>query len=152
MGNKISSILGLLFAIFIMKEGYQLDVGGFGRPGPGFFVFFGGILLAIFSAILLIQSSLGKEKIELTRDTKVENPMTVGYIVGVLILYAILFETLGFILCTFFLIIFLLWLFDKKKWWYMFLIAALISSACFILFDILLGTTLPMGTLELFFN
>ena len=152
LGNRISSIFGLLFALFVMREGYRLDVGGFRQPGPGFFTFLGGMLLGVFSAILLIRSFWGKAEKGVTGVGKEENPRVVVYIVAALILYALLFEALGFILCTFFLVVLLLWLFDRKKWWLIFLTAGLVSAACYTVFNILLGSELPPGVFEFFLD
>jgi putative tricarboxylic transport membrane protein len=133
-------------------ESFKLDVGGVRQPGPGFFSMLGAILLTGLSAILFLRSVFGKsERGERKKQGQKENLRTVAYLFGILLAYATLFEWLGFVLCTFLLVVFLFRMFDRKPWWAMLVTGAAISSATYVVFSILLQSELPEGVLGIFF-
>ena len=150
--DRISGLFGLAFGIFIMIKSVHLDAGGFHQPGPGFFPLFGGILLTLFSAVLLVQSFLVKaQAIRSTAPVEGENPRLALYAFLGVVAYAFVFEGLGFILATFLLVIFLLRIVKPKKWWVTLLTAAIISLTSYFVFTVLLKSELPDGLLDVFF-
>ncbi len=103
-GDGISSLFSLLFGLFIMKEGFGLDFGELRHPGSGFFILFGGMLLVAFSTILLLQSFLRKPATTDSDEPEEKgNPRNIIYLIMSLIVYALTFEWIGFVICTFFL-------------------------------------------------
>jgi cobalamin synthase len=149
MGDRITGLFGLLFALYVLMGSLRLDVGGLHQPGPGFFSFFGGILLAVFSAILLVRSMLTKgEDGGKKKKGEEENPKAVIFVVIALVIYGMVLEFLGFVLCTFFLVILLMCLFDRKKWWVVLFTAACISFGSYVVFNMLLKSDMPVGILE----
>ncbi len=150
--DRIGGLLGLLFALFILRKSFEIDIGGLHQPGPGLFSFLGAIFLALFSAILLLQSFLIKSG---TMGGKARgekgNPRVVVCLFIALLIYTLIFEYLGFILCTFLLVIFLLWFFEHKKWWIVLITAGIVSSAAYTIFNVLLKSQLPDGVLRVFF-
>ncbi|MFC1815723.1 tripartite tricarboxylate transporter TctB family protein [Thermodesulfobacteriota bacterium] len=151
-GDRLSSLFLLLFGLFISKESFKLDIGDLHQPGPGFFLLFGGILLVGFSTILMLQSFLATlEKTESKAPEEKQNFRAVVYCVISLIVYALLFDWMGYILCTFFLVIFLQMLFDHKKWLGMLFTAGIVSLASYIIFAFLIKSELPTGILGVFF-
>ena len=147
-GDKVSSILGLLLALFILREGVRIDLGGIHQPGPGFFMFAAGMLLAVCSAIVLVRSLLFKAKGKDSHQAAGGgNLWLAGYVLGALFVYAFVFEWLGFIVATFFLVLFLLLILEPKKWWQMLITAGLISVVAFAIFNLFLKSGLPEGIL-----
>lgn len=150
-GDRISSLFGLLFALYILKESFELDVGGLHQPGPGFFSLFGGILLGVFSIILFVRSILSQPgRKDRKAEGEEENPRFVIYVFVGLLAYTFIFEWLGFILSTFLLVALLLGFFDSQKWWKVLLTAAVASSSSYVIFSVLLKSELPKGILEIF--
>jgi putative tricarboxylic transport membrane protein len=150
-GDRISSLFGFFFALYILKQGFGLEMGGLHQPGPGFFPVFGGVFLGIFSMVLFVRSLLsqpGKKGRE--AEGEKDNPRFVLYVFIGLMLYAFIFEWLGFILSTFLLAAFFLGFFDPQKWWKLLLTAAVASSSSYIIFSVLLKSDLPKGILERF--
>lgn len=149
-GDRISSFLGLLFALYILKESFSLGIGEIHQPGPGFFPIVGGIIVLIFSATLFLGTFLAQSSTEVSKShEEKKNQLPAVYTVAGLIVYTSILEYAGFILSTFALVVLLLNLFDNRRWWEGLLIAGIISLAYYFLFTLLLKSALPKGLLEL---
>jgi putative tricarboxylic transport membrane protein len=148
-GNKVSALFGFLFALFTMKESLGLGIGGLHKPGPGLFPFFGGILLAVFSAILLVKALIapGRPAETTGRGEDESTRFAVYAFLGILV-YALILEGLGFLFSTFLFVIFFLTIFEQQKWWVVLLTAAIVSSASYVVFVFLLQSDLPKGLIE----
>lgn len=150
-GDRISSLFGLLCALYIGKEGIALDVGGLHQPGPGFFPVFGGILLGFFSILLLVRSVGARSRKRGPRgEGEKGNLMYVVYIFTGLLVYTFILDWLGFILCTFLLLAIMLKAFDRQKWWKVLVTAGVASCASYVVFAVLLKSPLPKGILQIF--
>jgi len=150
-GDRISSLFGLLCAFYVGKEGVALDVGGLHQPGPGFFPLFGGIFLGFFSILLLVRSAGARSRKRRPRGEGEEgNLWYVVYIFVGLLVYTLILDWFGFILCTFLLLTILLKVFARQKWWKVLTTAGVASSASYIIFAVLLKSPLPKGILEIF--
>ena len=147
--NKISGSFGFLFALFTIKESLGIGVGSLRTPGPGLFPLAGGILLTVLSAIILLRAFFepGK-KAGATTEKENENTRFAVYAFLGILAYALILQWLGFLLSTFLLVIFFLKIFEHKKWWVMLVTAAIVSSTCYILFDYILQSDLPLGIME----
>ena len=146
-----SAIAGLVMAFLIIYLGSREGVpfGTLSKPGTGFFPLILGVTLGILCLMLLLNSwgkstgreekkgvsSLGKRRVVLT--------------FGVLLIYNLVLESFGFLLCTFFLMFFTLKLVDHRKWSYSFLTSLLTTVACYVFFQKLLQAQLPPGILGL---
>ncbi|OGP59476.1 MAG: hypothetical protein A2162_12680 [Deltaproteobacteria bacterium RBG_13_52_11b] len=150
-GDRISSLFGFFFALYILREGFGLDVGGLHQPGPGFFPVFGGVLLGVFSSILFVRSLSSQPRGEGRKGEGAKgNFMLVIYIFAGLLGYGFVLEWLGFILSTFLLVALLLRCFDPQKWWRVLVTAGILSSSSYIIFSVFLNSALPKGILEIF--
>ena len=148
--DKYVAVFCLLFGIFILVGALGLDVGGLHQPGPGLFPAFSTVLLSLLSIVLLIRSTLlaaKREKQAAPQDPKACIPY---YCFGGCIVYALMFEWLGFLLATFLLVVFLSKMLEKKEWWKVLLTGAIISFSVFFIFDGLLGSKLPKGIFKAF--
>src|SRR5512140_2066367 len=105
-GDKISSIAGLIFALYIIWQSLLIDIGGIHQPGPGFFLLVAAILLAVCSIVVLLQAMALKPSAEEGQKAeKTGGWGLVGYVLGALVAYAIVFEWLGFVVATFLLVL-----------------------------------------------
>jgi putative tricarboxylic transport membrane protein len=151
-GDRSSSVFGLLFGGYVVTEGFRLGLGGLHQPGPGFFPAVAGIFLIFLSAFLFFRSVLPTSRAmgRMARGEE-ERPWLVVYALAGILVYALIFEWLGFILSTFLLVTFLLRLLNPRKWWTTLLTAGVISLSAYAVFDVLLKSGLPKGVLEEFF-
>jgi len=135
----------MLFSIFILVESYGLNLGSWRMPGPGYFPFGAGLLLGIVSLIELIKTL--RKPISGPIDTGSEPLRWQNIILTLVSLvgYALLLNRLGFILCTFFFVVFLRWTMTSRRWWNTLVVALSASLGLHLVFNLLLNAQLPRG-------
>ena len=146
MSRDLTSGLSWLgVAIFFSIEGFtQLKLGSLRQPGPGFFPFWGGLLLGILSLVLLARSFKSRERL---KSIVIPWPALL-LVLGALLTYLLFLETLGFVTVTF-LFLLLLFRFGKTGWiksggW-----ALIATSVVYLVFKFWLQVQLPRGLLGL---
>lgn len=143
----VSSIILLTIGMTILLETRKLPIGSLSEPSTGFFPLILGVLLTILSLLLLGKAIEEKSGGTSKGEVKSGSLKRVGLAVAALFAFAYLFEPLGYMICIFLLISFLLLTIGSQKWWIA-ITVGLISSLCsFLLFDLLLDVRLPMGLL-----
>jgi putative tricarboxylic transport membrane protein len=141
--DLVSGLFWLAVAIFAAVHGLSsLQLGSLNRPGPGFFPFWGGVVLALLSTVLIV-SSFRKAPVASRVRPESWKPVVV---VGALLAYLLLLESLGFVAVTF---LFLLLLFRlERRGWALSAVSAVIGAfASYVLFQVWLKTQLPTGPL-----
>jgi putative tricarboxylic transport membrane protein len=146
--DRISGIFWLLFSALVIIESYRLGLGTLHQPGPGFLFFWASIALGIMALVVLIRAWIsqkaGEPKISIFGT---QNTRKIILVLISLFLYAILMETLGFILVTLLLFIFLLGIIEKKKWWFTVFVSVVVTVIAYLIFEIWLKSQLPKGLL-----
>jgi len=142
----IANLVWLALAAAICTESIRLKVGSFQMPGPAFLPFFAGALLGILSLISLVQTWREKE-------TQEAGPwggtpfLKLALLLGVLFIYTALLEVLGFVLGTFLLLLFLFRVVEPVGWKTVILVTVLTMGGTYLLFGILIESSLPKGFL-----
>ncbi len=137
----------LSLSIFVCLESLRFGFGTFAAPGPGFLSFCAGCLLTGFSLTLAIRdirkrpSAQGEGIFEQVLWKRWM--ITFAGLVG----YMLLLEALGFIVCTFLLIAFLLAFVEPQRWIVVLLMATVTTAGSYLLFQVILKTQLPPGIL-----
>jgi len=144
--HLISDGVWLVLGLAVCIEAWRLTVGDFTRPGPGFLPFWAGALLALLSLISLIQTMAEKPDEEPSVWAGV-NIAKLGLVMLALLLYVVLLDTLGFLVCTFLLLLFLFRVVEPYRWYIVLLASALSLASVYILFVRLLEVRLPSGVL-----
>src|SRR2546425_6057658 len=92
--DLVSGLFWLAVALFAAAQGLSLKLGSLNRPGPGFFPFWGGVVLGLLSIVLVV-SSLGRgaRGSSRLRPESTKPIVVVGAVLG----YLLLLETLGFV-------------------------------------------------------
>jgi hypothetical protein len=144
--HLIANLIWLALAGAVCAESLQLKVGTFHAPGPAFLPFYAGALLGILSLISLVQT--WKEEKRQGDGPWGGTPFVrLGSLLGVLFLYTVLLEVLGFILGTFLLLLFLFRVVEPVGWKTVILVTALTMGGTYLLFGVLIESTLPKGFL-----
>jgi len=138
--DLVSGLFWLAVAIFAAAQGLSLKLDSLSRPGPGFFPFWGGVVLGVLSIVLIVRSL---RRVGARPHIRPESwkPLVV---VGALAAYLLLLEPLGFVAVTF---VFLLLLFrlEQRGWAFSAGSAAIGTLASYGLFQVWLRTQLPTG-------
>ena len=133
----------VLFSLYVCFESWRLGVGGFFRPGAGFFPFYSSVVLGVLSVALGLLTFRGELK-KAEPWTDVSDTVSVSLAV---LGFALLLIPLGFLLTTFLFIMFLLLAVERRGWLFSAVAALSISVAFYVVFGIWLKAQLPAGIL-----
>lgn len=143
--NLISSIVLLALAITILVNAGRLPFGSLWAPEAGFFPVILGSLLAILSLSLLVQAMKGKQEEAFLFDMASGRWDKIVLTVGGLLAFTLFVERLGYIICSFLLVAFLLRVVEPQKWWLTIVVAFFSSLVAYLVFGSWLDTPLPKG-------
>ena len=145
--NVISAVTLLALALAALFEASKLPFGRLSSPQPGFFPLILAAILAVFSLLLLAQAIGGtKEASGVFRGGSAIWKRIV-LAIAALVIFGVLFESLGYIISTFLFIAFLLRAVERQKWSLVVIVALFTSLATYLVFGLLLNTPLPGGIL-----
>jgi putative tricarboxylic transport membrane protein len=137
----------MVFSLIVCLESWRLEVGNLHAPGPGFLPFLTGLLLGGLSGIAFIQALKEKPSQEKGFLSFGAYLIKVGLLAVALVVYVLLLSTLGFLVGTFLLLLFLFRIMEPLGWKTVFLASIITLAAVYLLFDVFLGTRLPIGIL-----
>jgi len=136
-----SSLFWLGFAIFVSFESLTaLKLGSLRQPGPGFFPFWGGVLLGMFSLILLARSFMSRERLSFGA---LRWPALL-LVLAALLSYLLFLEAIGFVVVTFCFLL-LLFRFGETGWIKSAASSLVATSLAYALFRLWLQVQLPRG-------
>ncbi len=123
----------------------NLSMGSLKKPGSGFFPFLLAIVLALFSLVLIYQNwARDKSPLPFWQRHNWLRPL-LGLII--LISYAVLVNSLGFIISTFLFLIIWMALIERLGWKTIFGVSIATTVILFFIFALLLDVPLPKGLL-----
>jgi len=146
--DRISGIFWLFFSGFICIESYRLGLGSLHQPGPGFIFFWTAVAMGVLSIAVFVRAWATKKTSE--PESPIfgrENVLKIILVLLALFLYAIFMETLGFILITLLLFVFLLGMIEKKRWGLTIFVSMMVTAISYLVFEIWLKSQLPKGLL-----
>jgi hypothetical protein len=143
--DLVGCAVWLILSAFVFTASLRLGVGALRSPGPGFIPFWASIGLALFACILLGLDLATKAQVvrgeNSAKDSRLGNHLIV---IAALTLYCLALEKLGYLLCTFGLMIVLFSLGNTKAW--TIILGSLVTSlSSYGLFAYFLRTPLPRG-------
>jgi putative tricarboxylic transport membrane protein len=140
--DLVSGLFWLAIAIFAAAQGLSLKLGSLQRPGPGFFPFWGGVVLGLLSIVLVVRAltePATAKRVRLRLESS-KPVVALGAVLG----YLLLLETLGFVAVTF-LFLLLLFRLERRAWSVSVASAVGGALASYALFQLWLQTQLPAG-------
>jgi len=140
--DLVSGLFWLGVSVFAAVQGFALGLGSVQRPGPGFFPFWGGVVLGLLSLPLLIRALGAAERLSLAGMRW----WTLALVAGALLGYLLFLERLGFALVTF-LFLLLLFRLEHTGWARSAMWSLLATVGAWALFGLWLKTQLPVGPL-----
>ena len=134
---------GMIFAAL------RLPYGNLHNPGPGFFPLWLGVILGGMSIALFVQTTRGKES-ERTLKEILEEDVRWGkvlLVLGALIIYGFLMDSIGFLIVTFLLMIALLRFIEPQPWKVVIGWALGGTVGSYLIFEVWMKLRLPKGLL-----
>ena len=144
-GEIVVGCCFLAVAVAFTTGAVRLQIGGPTEPLPGFFPFWGGLILIVLSLLYLFSAWAGRVA-ESPAFGRLGGPIVV---VGTLVLYVATLETLGYLITTACLCAVVMRVLETKPWVNA-AVSLVLSAVSYVLFDRLLGVTLPQGLLTVF--
>jgi putative tricarboxylic transport membrane protein len=146
--DLITGTVLLVLAGYVIYEAWMMPPSGTFGPGSGFFLFWLGIILAALSLILVVGAAVRRE------DPNAGSPFparqalfAVAKVLGGLVFFTVLMETLGFLVNTFIFVTYLMKVVQRERWRMTVVIAVATTACLYTVFQLLLGITLPRNML-----
>ena len=138
------AVAALVFGAAALYESSKLPFGTVHSPGQGFFPWWTSAVIVFLALIFLVQTLTSRS------STAHESPARIVKVAALLIVlaaYTFLLDTLGYPLCTFLLVLFMLRATDPQRWAVALGMAAITSVGSYVVFAIWLSVPLPRGPL-----
>jgi len=136
--------LALAFGAAAAFESARLPFGTIHNPGEGFFPWWASVTVVLLATILLIQALN-------SRSTSArDEPRRLAKVIVLLVIlaaYTFLLNPLGYPICTFLLVLFMLRVLDPQRWRVALSIAVLTAAGSYVVFAVWLSVPLPRGPL-----
>ena len=131
---------------YVIWAGHDVGLGRLNQPGPGLAFYWIGVLMSALSLGIIGQALLsgGPTLSSLWAGTRWGKVLVV---VGLLLVYGVGFEAIGFIPCTLALLLVLMWFVDPVKWWLAPIIAVAATFGVWATMTKWLKIQLPAGVL-----
>ena len=142
--DQITGVIVLIFSCTLMEGSWRMPPSATFGPGAGFLPFWLGALLA-FLSILLIVNAFRRPVVAATKPVFPSGRalLSLGAVIAGLTVYILTLEILGFLVGTGLLTAYLLGFVEREKWYTTILVAVLNSAGLYLVFQVLLGVSLP---------
>ena len=138
--DRISGLIVFFLGIAILWQGRHLSIGTPRAPGSGFFPMLLAVLLMILSLFLVIPKNAEERSSFSARHLG-----RVSMVFVALLVYFAFLEYLGFVIMSFLLMAFCFIRVARQKWYFALFWAFVSIGLAYLLFDVLLKSSLPRG-------
>ena len=137
-------LIGLALGIFVIRSGLKLKLGTIHDPGSGFVLFYTGILMCAFAAMIIVAALTegGPTFGSRWKDARWIKPVIV---IACLTAFAFALDPLGFLVSSIPLVLLLMRLIDPVRWPLAVPISILVPTGMWWLLKHGLGIQLPSG-------
>jgi putative tricarboxylic transport membrane protein len=140
--DRISGLIVFFLGIVILWQGRSLSIGTLRAPGSGFFPMLLAVTLMILSLLLVIPRA---RKEAGQSSFSAQHLGRVSMLFVALLVYFAFLEYLGFVIMSFLLMAFCFIRVARQKWYTALFWAFVSIGLAYLLFDILLKSSLPRG-------
>jgi putative tricarboxylic transport membrane protein len=138
----------LALGCFVVIYSYTLGLGKFSNPGAGLLPFLLGLIFLILSSVRLFMIVRSEEAVEAQEEGKAKTEYwRIAMIVVALLIWALVIESLGFLVATFILMTLLYRAAGYAKWYMAILWGLVTVLATYFVFTYL-GVRFPPGILR----
>jgi len=147
--ERVASLFWFLLGVAAAYGGFDLGLENEGEPGSGFLTFIAGIFVAVMAAIIFFQSyrASAEESPRIADLWRGVNWKRAVAIVLLTLVFILSFETAGFLICSFVLLVIIMRGLEGLSWKISLVLPAITVLATYVLFTFILKTSLPAGVL-----
>jgi putative tricarboxylic transport membrane protein len=142
--DVVVGVLVLALGAAAIFESAKLPLGTVRNPGQGFFPWWTSAVIVLLALVLLTQALISRP------STNQQAPGRIAKVTALLLVlsaYTFLLDFLGYLLCTFLLVLFMLRVTDAQRWLVALSMALLTAVGSYVVFAIWLDVPLPRGPL-----
>lgn len=147
--GKVEGLFWLGIGVIMCGLAWKVNLGSFQEPGPGFVAFVSGLFISSIGLILLFSEVLSKMDLgnssDLSQAFQNVSWLRLAYTITLLIIYALLLNTLGYILTTFLVMWGLFYDWEKNHWASSFLTSFVTVGVTYGVFEVWLHCQFPRG-------
>jgi putative tricarboxylic transport membrane protein len=142
--DVVVAALALALGAVAIFESAKLPLGTVRNPGEGFFPWWTSVVIVLLALVLLTQALTSRPSANQQAPGRIAK---VTALLLVLAAYTFLLDSLGYLLCTFLLVLFMLRATDTQRWPVALSMALLTAVGSYVVFAIWLSVPLPRGLL-----
>jgi putative tricarboxylic transport membrane protein len=142
--DVVVATLALALGAAAIFESAKLPLGTVRNPGEGFFPWWISAVIVLLALVLLTQALTSRPSANQQAPGRITK---VTALLLVLAAYTFLLDSLGYLLCTFLLVLFMLRATDAQRWPVALSMALLTALGSYVVFAIWLSVPLPRGPL-----
>ena len=142
--DVLAAALAAALGAAAILESAKLPPGTVRNPGQGFFPWWTSVAVVLLALVLLFQALSAHPRIAQQGPGRIGK---VALLLVVLVAYTFLLDLLGYLLCTFLLVLFMLRALDPQRWTVVLGMAAVTAAGSYVLFAVWLSVPLPRGQL-----
>ena len=142
--DVVVAALALALGAVAILESAKLPLGTVRNPGQGFFPWWTSVVIVLLALVLLTQALTSRP------STNQQAPGRIAKVTALLLVlaaYTFLLDFLGYLICTFFLVLFMLRAIDPHRWSVALSMALLTAVGSYVVFAVWLSVPLPRGLL-----
>jgi putative tricarboxylic transport membrane protein len=145
-GDMWAGFFFAFFGIAVVIGSLGLPLGTPLDPQPGFFPLLAGVFLSGLSIVHLARVFLKRKgSSKMQAFGAVWRP---AFLIAGLFIYTFILDPVGYVIATIFLSVIILRILESKSWWKLVTISVAASIGTYVLFDRIMGVTLPLGILK----
>jgi putative tricarboxylic transport membrane protein len=143
--DRWSSLFWLAFSVYVCVASLQIGIGRVRRPEMGFMAFGCSVLLGLLALSQFARTFLKGDQGERKQPFAGLLWKRLLLVVVVLVLYAFVMPSLGYLISTFLLMTFLFWILERRRVWLVLTLSTLATLATHFVFSVWLKGQFPEG-------
>ena len=147
--DKLSSLLLLIFSVLVCMGSFGYSIGTLHKPGPGFFPFWGGIILGLLSFLNFLRVTIKRKKGTEKGESVTPGKRWKNIILTLVALFAYpsFLPVIGFVPTTFLFIVVLLRFVGFIRWSIVLRMTIGVTIMSYFIFQYWLKMQFPIGIL-----
>jgi putative tricarboxylic transport membrane protein len=145
--ERVGGLFWLLFGCAAAYGGLDIGLGTMEEPGSGFLTFVAGSFVALMAILVVIQSFSGDAEAQARVSDLWKGAMwwRAVAISGLILLFIFSFETIGFFVCSFLLLVIIMRWLEGLEWTMCLIVPTIATVTTYLVFKKMMNISLPAG-------